>query len=526
MSFVRLALVSVLVFGLAGCGSCGRRPGRADAAVTTGPKPTLRIAYLTDIKGYLEPCGCTSRPLGGVHRLGGMLDRLARDGVPTAFVVAGDTFLPGASSEAQRTQDEWQAETLVDVLNALHVAAVVPGRRDLANGEAFAARLRERSRFPWLATGSPAGVPTVPLYVATIGSTKVAFVGVTDAFGASQDALVSAARASVTEARARGARVVVALLRGDRRLARAVAMTPGVDFVIEGGIDSETPEPPTARGAAFALEGGYQGQRLVVLNLYLRDASAMRDESRWTRTGERTRVLEENQARRVQIAEWTRAGNVSASDLAAQNEALAAGEARIRELERDPDTARGNAFVAEAIELAPGAPEDARVAAMQSALAIRVNDHNRRALANVESPPVPEGSATYVGTEACRSCHASAYEWWRHHPHGNAYATLVERHREFNLQCVGCHVTGYGRPGGATVTHNLDGRLVNVGCETCHGPGSLHVSSADHREIRRDAPESTCTTCHNHEHSDHFSYASYLPRVVVPGHGLPIARSP
>jgi hypothetical protein len=101
-----------------------------------------------------------------------------------------------------------------------------------------------------------------------------------------------------------------------------------------------------------------------------------------------------------------------------------------------------------------------------------------------------------------------------------AYLTLQKRSKEYNLDCVGCHVTGYEQPGGSTVTHNLDGALVNVGCESCHGPGAAH--SADPEvAILRHTPESTCVVCHNKQHSDLFDYDAYLEMLVVPGHGLP-----
>ena len=45
-------------------------------------------------------------------------------------------------------------------------------------------------------------------------------------------------------------------------------------------------------------------------------------------------------------------------------------------------------------------------------------------------------------------------------------ATLTTQFKEFNLDCVGCHVTGYGRPGGSTVTHVE--KLKDVQCEACH----------------------------------------------------------
>ena len=86
---------------------------------------------------------------------------------------------------------------------------------------------------------------------------------------------------------------------------------------------------------------------------------------------------------------------------------------------------------------------------------------------------------------------------------------------------MGCHVTGYDQPGGSTVTHNLDGAMVNVGCESCHGPGAAHGKDPENVGIARDTPESTCVQCHSPEHSDLFDYDAYRKTLVVPGHGLP-----
>ena len=84
----------------------------------------------------------------------------------------------------------------------------------------------------------------------------------------------------------------------------------------------------------------------------------------------------------------------------------------------------------------------------------------------------------YVGhARAAATCHETALAWWKGHAHGRAYATLEQRNKQFNLSCVGCHVTGYNQPGGATVVQNQG--LTDVGCESCHGPGSLHVADHD-----------------------------------------------
>jgi hypothetical protein len=150
----------------------------------------------------------------------------------------------------------------------------------------------------------------------------------------------------------------------------------------------------------------------------------------------------------------------------------------------------------------------------------RVNEHNRVSLADRLPQPAKEGTAHYIGSEACKSCHEPAYTWWRDTKHGRAYATLEKLHKEFNLSCVGCHVTGYNQPGGSTVTHVEN--LKDVGCENCHGPGSTHAKEPARKGlVARDTSEATCTSCHTREHSDRFVYEAFKTLLVAPGHGLP-----
>ena len=116
----------------------------------------VQLAIVTDLKGYLEPCGCTSNPLGGIDRLAAQLATLRRSGVPVVFLLAGDTFFdeakldPGREDQATR-----QAQTLVGILDRLGVAAVLPGARDLAQPAALLKSLQRESDFPWLATSEP-----------------------------------------------------------------------------------------------------------------------------------------------------------------------------------------------------------------------------------------------------------------------------------------------------------------------------------------------------------------------------------
>ena len=58
--------------------------------------------------------------------------------------------------------------------------------------------------------------------------------------------------------------------------------------------------------------------------------------------------------------------------------------------------------------------------------------------------------------------------------HAQAWQTLVDRSQQYDLSCIGCHVTGWDKPGGTNLAHT-DG-LRDVQCEVCHGAGSLHVA--------------------------------------------------
>ena len=48
--------------------------------------------------------------------------------------------------------------------------------------------------------------------------------------------------------------------------------------------------------------------------------------------------------------------------------------------------------------------------------------------------------------------------------------------------------------------------LADVGCETCHGPGSEHAETQDPQSITRKPAVATCTECHNSERIQDFKF--------------------
>jgi hypothetical protein len=99
----------------------------------------------------------------------------------------------------------------------------------------------------------------------------------------------------------------------------------------------------------------------------------------------------------------------------------------------------------------------------------------------VEGDQVPK----YVGTDACVSCHQHAYQKWLEEDpktklsHSHAFQTLVDARRpslrQYDPECIVCHTVGFGNVSGYR-DQEMTPDLLNVGCESCHGPASVHVA--------------------------------------------------
>jgi hypothetical protein len=528
-----LLLVSLSLLACSGVW-CTRGQPAGNGAAPEKPRPDLRLLVLTDPKGYLEPCGCQRRPLGGVDKLAHLVRAARADKVPTLLVAAGDlafgTELRPEDAASAATQESWRAETLMQAWKQIGMSAATPGKLDLAQPPATLEELAEAGGFHWLVENLHGAEPERPFparaRILDAGGVKVGVFGLVapDAAlrlpsGSALDVeLAEVARRSSQALRAPGARAVVALVSGDRRAARSVAGA-GPDVVVMGGLDQEQPLPPAVHGQAILVHAGRQGQRLVSLELELDATGAPHDESAWTRQ-ESTQALKRQASElKAKIAEWEKAKGVAERDLATQRARLGELEQRLA-APAQPHYA-GRWFNAELRELSPDVAGEAAIAAALDAYDQRVNEHNRQSLADRLPVPAAPGAAHYAGSDSCRSCHEAAYGWWRNTKHGHAYATLERMHKEFDLSCVGCHVVGYNQPGGSTVTHVEN--LKDVGCENCHGPGSLHNAQPDKPGlVQRDTPERVCAGCHTHEHSDRFTFDAFRTLLIVPGHGLPL----
>jgi hypothetical protein len=122
--------------------------------------------------------------------------------------------------------------------------------------------------------------------------------------------------------------------------------------------------------------------------------------------------------------------------------------------------------------------------------------------------------STYVGSKACSQCHLKEYEQFiKYSKKAKAWDSIAIMQPKLEVdefrRCFECHTTGYGRKGGFVNKEATPG-LAEVGCESCHGPGSAHAATGEPGRIVRRPSLETCTACHNAQRVKDFSFKPLL----------------
>lgn len=139
----------------------------------------------------------------------------------------------------------------------------------------------------------------------------------------------------------------------------------------------------------------------------------------------------------------------------------------------------------------------------------------------------------FVGNKTCKKCHLKQYKSWEKTKMAKTFDVLKPDERTdkkasaeldpakdytTDAECLKCHTVGFGTATGYQVPPTDDkkaqrraAKLVGVGCESCHGPGSEYVKL--HKKIQDESSDYTweemaaagmfkiepevCATCHN-----------------------------
>ena len=515
---------------LAALAACSSASSKSPKSQESGPRQ-LTMLVTTEMRGSIEPCGCTTDPLGDLARTAELVQTLRRTQESAVLVVDGGSLLYSEPQipEHLKAQEILKAELLTRAFaKELDVAGIGLGPYDLAMGPDAVAPARQAANLE-----PKSGIEVEAPKVVDMGGVPVGIFGVVSPAAVSAQGVragdpAPAAREAIASLRKQGARVVVGLAHMTRKEAADLARSaPGIDILVVG---QNAPEPdmvPTAArriGDTYLVEPANRGQVITKLDFTIRDdAGPLTDAIGQARAAvEIQEAVADIAALKQDLAKWRADSSADPKFVATKEQELARLEAKRARLEASPVQApeKGSWFVMSQIPIKKGMPCDTDVQAAKTAFDEAAGAANLAAAKDQKPPPVPEGKAGYVGVEECSYCHAEAVEMWQTTRHHDAWETLDGLSKQFNYECISCHVTGWEQPGGANLVHNE--HLRDVQCETCHGPGSLHVE-ADGQEQPKSMtltpPESLCVQCHSPEHSDTFVYEAYLRGVTGPGHG-------
>jgi hypothetical protein len=514
-------------------GCSARFPGWALAVAVAvallGPVPAAAaraerratIFYTGGVRGTLEPCGCTSDPLGDVARMTELVRRAQGEGKAVLLVDAGNLSYPAGDILPRRQEAaDLRAAFLATQLGRLPFGGSALGETDVAAGP-------RKVRPARLAANISGARFLAPSRIEEIGGIKIGVFGVAEPAVARrldlkvEDPLV-AARREAEELRRRGAELVIGLAPLDRGRARQLARAADVDFVVVADRDLEDGMPQAERvGNGYLVAPAVELQRVGRIDIVIRDGGGRLVDAggapaREARRREIDRLLGELDA---QLASWQKDRSADPAFVAGKKQergALATERSQLAGSWQPP--AAGSYFSHELIALRRVLPRDPALASAMRALDRAVGAANLRSAQ--PPPPAGPGRAAFVGDKACARCHQRETSLWSTTVHAHAWKTLVDAGKTADDECVGCHVTGYGEVGGSSLgyTRNLE----KVQCESCHGPGSLHVASdgvEDPPAVRRQTTAATCTRCHTEKHSDTFQYEAYLRDVLGAGHG-------
>lgn len=482
--------------------------GTAPSKPTSSEVRRATLIFTSDLWGQLEPCGCSADMRGGLDRAASWI-RSQRAAGPLLFIDAGDAFYDRVEyPEAEQFQARRRAAAVAESLLSMGVDAKATFEKD----RTFPVAVFPRHKI----LSGPTVLPVDDL--------QVGLVPVDAGAGDVAKALKEGARAI----KARGANVAVALIHGPRQGTIALAPTAreaGFDFVVGSHI-ADIAEGDQARAVRADLPVFFtqaRGQSLLQIDLTVRTGGPLllsgneeEREQELTTLDERIRAYEQRLASLSDGTDGT-PFRQKRDELRERRKSLTAAKVE------PPST--GNHFSYRFVPVTQDHPSDPEVKALIAAYDRDVAEANL-AWALTHGGGCPEaapGEATYVGGATCAACHQAADGFWKTTHHAKAYETLEKVHKQYDLECISCHVTGWEKPGGACNVAKVEGRK-DVTCESCHGPGSLHVASPTQVKLPRQVGEATCLGCHTPENSLDFDYPSYLQKILGPGHGAPVGK--
>lgn len=487
--------------------------------------PEVALLLSGQTFGYLQPCGCSEPQFGGLVRRYNVVKLLEKKGWKVAGIDLGEIYPPKVELAEQAREKFKTTLRAMNVMNYQDFGLGIPEyKMPLINGLAEMLALNIKNPRPVsLDLKDPNQIYqnlSVRSYdVIDNGKTKVGVSGLVGPTVAKalqgEPGIDFFANAAIIPAllpalAKNNVDVVVLLVQGDAPEAEAIAKAcfaerqknpalPNVDLIVHTSpFDTPPARPQLVEGTnTRVIYMGHKGKDVGVLGLFRKAAGGFELKYELVSLGPQFATPKDQEA----------------------------GHPVIQLMEEYAATVKQADF-------------------LERYKALRIDHPTQRALQNANV------AAKFVGTDRCAECHPDAFKVWEKTGHSHAYQTLTTVKnpslREFDPDCVACHTVGlkyrtgyYDPPAGAAplkiADHNQ--KLLNVGCESCHGPGSMHandpMNKAYHALINpirsKDHPpgvfeqllDRACQSCHDIENDVHWGakkpFQQSWKRIVHPG---------
>jgi hypothetical protein len=466
-------------------------------------KPDLVLVLSGEQRGYLQPCGCSRPQLGGMARRYNFIQTLKKRGWPVVAVDLGDI-----APQQNGPQKMLKYVTAMKGLDLLGYSAIGIGANEMAMPtiEALGNYSLNHPTPPVLAANVSLEGPG-HMFRGLVHPWVIAHkeapprVGITALIGASLAGkdpavkLVPRARQLLGELKAQKVDLVVLLFDGSFNEAKACAefcarcrqadkTLPAVDVMMcLSGEEDEPPGVPDHVGRTLVIRLGHKARYVGVVGAFATGQPAAPCKLRY----QLVPLGEEYETKEGQEA---------------SNPIMALMEDYAKEVKR------GNYLARYPRSLHP----------VQIAF--------------------PEKEPEYVGTAICAGCHKDEYQVWKNSAHSHAYESLVKAThpslRQYDGECVVCHVVGFKYKTGFT-DEVKTAFLKDVGCESCHGPGSAHVAKPRDKDIQKamnpyrrpdgiEPPQARrirhlkidkfCQSCHDIDNDVHWDFDKNWPKIV------------
>lgn len=520
------------------------KPGTVEPEALGGPKAPA-VFFLASLKGYLEPCGCSAEVLlGGIDRIVGYYKTASELYADSTMLDTGDMLFEFDEIEEHAVpQEKAKADVITMAMKELGTRITVPGERDFGLGtKYYLGKMEEMGVQPIAANLKIDGKALPASQIIELDDIKLGVIGAVDpelykeVEGVETSDAAPAVAEAAKELKEEGAQTLLLLMHGELGPTREVLQkVDGLDFGVVGHGPRETDQVYDVDGA-HTLEAFDQGRYMGVLKLFQRDKGSTYANAGAASQTEIEKVAKLIEHKKEQLQRFPPSKRRENPPILKRlEESIAKLEQRKKELEQATVElpVEGNAFIYRPVPMEPGLP-------ISEKLQDRRTEYNAslkqlQSQVEREIPPVEEGQAFFVGNQECARCHVAEQDFWKKTQHAHAVETLEKRNKLFDQSCIGCHVVGYEKPGGSVIgklhyeaelgSRTIEKNLEDVGCETCHGPGSNHAvnpidTSGNPHNIVRNPGKEECMQCHVPEHSPSFNFDAYVKDVTGEGHPM------